>query len=498
MPRIEPELEIAIIGSGFSGIGTAIALLKRGWRKFAVLERAGELGGTWRDNHYPGCACDIPSILYSFSFEQWPHWSRMYPGQPEILAYLRHCAAKYGVDPFIRYRHAVQAMRFDEEHGFWRIETTQGPLTAKAVVSGMGALSEPQIPSIPGQDLVAGPAFHSAQWDHGVDLSGKSVAVIGTGASAIQFVPELAKQAARLYVFQRTPPWILPKADRPLGPLEAKVYAAAPLLQNAHRQALFWLNESRALGFVLDPNIMRRAQRLALRYLERAVPDAMLRAKLTPDYVIGCKRVLISNDYYPALTQPHVELITDGIARIASDGIITQSGRGVGADVIIYGTGFRTLEPLSCDVYGRAGRSLRAQWQTQGAQAHLGITAEGFPNLFFLMGPNTGLGHNSMIAMIEAQIGYTMQALSLMRAQGLACLEVRPQAQMASNARLQARIAKTVWQTGCRSWYIREDGHNATLWPGFVFQYQNRVRGLAVQDFRLDTQPPEKPSMAGT
>lgn len=488
MPSHEPELDVAIIGSGFSGIGMAIALLKQGWRKFAVLERAGDLGGTWRDNHYPGCACDIPSILYSYSFEQSPRWSRMYPQQPEILSYLRHCAEKYGVSPFIRFGHAVRAMRFDEAAGFWRIETSQGPITARALVSGMGALSEPQLPSFPGQEGFAGPAFHTAVWDHSVDLTGKNVAVIGSGASAIQCVPEVAKLAARLSVFQRTPPWILPKADRPLGPREAKIYAALPMVQHAHREALFWLNESRALGFIVDPKIMVRAQKLALRFLERAVPDAALRAKLTPNYIMGCKRILISNDYYAALGQSHVEVITDAISAITPREIVTQTGQRVPIDVLIYATGFKTVEPLSCEVYGRGGRSLRGEWQAQGAQAHLGLTAEGFPNLFFLMGPNTGLGHNSMVAMIEAQINYAMQGLALMRAKGLASLEVRADAQQQSNARLQARISKTVWQTGCRSWYVREDGRNATLWPGFVFQYQNRVRALDPADFHLARQ----------
>lgn len=479
----EPDLDVAIIGSGFSGIGMAIALLKHGWRKFVVLERASDLGGTWRDNHYPGCACDIPSILYSYSFEQSPRWTRTYPQQPEILSYLRHCAEKYGIGPYIRFEHGVRAMRFDEGRGFWRIESAQGEITARAVVSGMGALSEPKFPAYPGQERFSGPAFHSANWDHGVDLAGKAVAVIGSGASAIQFVPEVAKVAARVHLFQRTPPWILPKADRPIEPREAKLYASLPFVQNAHRQALFWLNESRALGFVVDPKIMRRAQRLALRYLARAVPDAALRAKLTPDYIMGCKRILISNDYYPAMMRPNVDLITEGIGEIGPGEIAIQTGRSVPADVLIYATGFKTQEPLTCEIFGRAGRSLRAQWQAHGAQAHLGMCAEGFPNLFFLMGPNTGLGHNSMVAMIEAQIRYAMQGLALMRAQNMASLEVRPAVQEGSNARLQARIAKTVWQTGCRSWYVRADGHNATLWPGFVFQYQSRVRRLDPADF---------------
>lgn len=480
----EPDLDVAIIGAGFSGIGMGIALLKHGWSKFEVLERAAGLGGTWRDNHYPGCACDIPSILYSYSFEQSPRWSRMYPRQPEILSYLMHCAEKYGVSPYFRFRHGVRAMRFDEAKAFWRIETDQGEIKARAVVSGMGALSEPLIPAIPGQERFAGPAFHSAHWDHGVDLAGKTVAVIGTGASSIQFVPELAKIAGRVLVFQRTPPWILPKADRPLGPMETKIYAAVPMVQRAHREALFWLNESRALGFVVDPKIMMRAQRLALRFMQRAVPDAVLRAKLTPNYIIGCKRILISNTYYPTMMQPHVEVITEGIGEIASREIVTQAGRRVGADAIIYGTGFKTLEPLSCDVYGRDGRSLRDEWQKHGAEAHLGLSSAGFPNLFFLMGPNTGLGHNSMVAMIEAQIGYAMQGLARMRAKGLASLEVRQEAQQQSNVRLQSRIARTVWQSGCRSWYVREDGRNTTLWPGFVFQYQNQVRRFDAADFQ--------------
>ena len=478
-----PALEVAIIGAGFGGLGAAIRLKQEGRQSFAVFEKAGEVGGTWRDNRYPGCACDIPSILYSFSFEQWPHWTRHYPTQPEILDYLKRCADKHGIRPHIRFHTPVSSARFDAAEDLWRLETGAGPVTARCVIVATGPLSKAAWPDIPGRERFQGVRMHSAEWDHGVALEGKRIAVIGTGASAIQFVPQIAPKAARLSLFQRTPPWIMPKRDRPLSRLEHMVFAAAPPVQDLVRKGLFWGHEARAIGFVVNPTLMRRAEAVARRHIERQIADPALRAKVTPDYTLGCKRVLISNDYYPALRLPQVELVTQRIARIEESGVHLEGGRLIEADVLICGTGFQAVEPLHGDFYGLGGRSLRQEWHERGAEAHLGVVAEGYPNLFFLLGPNTGLGHNSVVLMEEAQIEYALEAMALMRKEGRTRLQVRAEAQRAYNEEIQARIARTVWQSGCRSWYLREDGKNVTLWPGFVFQYLQRMRRVQTGDF---------------
>lgn len=478
MSQQGPELEVAVIGAGFGGLGMAIRLLQQGVTRFQVFEKAGEVGGTWRDNRYPGCACDIPSILYSFSFEQWPHWSRYYPSQPEILAYLKHCADTYGLRPHIRFETPLASARFDEAGDFWRLVTPKGEVTARSVVAATGPLSKAAWPDIPGLARFAGVRMHSAEWNDAVSLEGKRVAVIGTGASAIQFVPQIAPQTASLTVFQRTAPWILPKRDRPLSGLEHTLFAAAPILQDLVRKGMFWGHEARAMGFVLDPKLMRRAEQMARRHMEAQVWDGQMRQRLTPDYTLGCKRVLISNDYYPALMLPHVELVTEAIAGVEEAGVRLQSGRLIAADVLICGTGFQTVEPLHADFFGLGGRSLAQDWREQGAEAYLGVMAAGYPNLFFLLGPNSGLGHNSVVLMAEGQIGWALQALAWMRREGRTRLAIRPELQAQFNTEIQDRIAKTVWQSGCKSWYLREDGKNVTLWPGFVFQYLNRVRRL--------------------
>jgi cation diffusion facilitator CzcD-associated flavoprotein CzcO len=472
------DVDVVIIGAGFSGLGMAIALLKAGRRSFAVLERAESVGGTWRDNTYPGCACDIPSHLYSFSFEQNPGWSRMYPPQGEIRAYLERVVQRYGLAPFLRFGRNVKSMAYDEAAGLWRVASDDGEtVTARVVVSGMGGLSNPAWPSIPGLESFKGPSFHSAQWDHGVDLAGKRIAVIGTGASAIQFVPQIAPEAAQLYVFQRTPPWVVPKLDRPMRGWEKALFRALPFTQTWFRRAIYCIAESRAAGFIKQPDRLKKAQALALKYLHGAVADPALRARLTPDYVMGCKRILISNDYYPAIVRENVELVTDPIDHVTEDAIVTRDGETREVDVIIHGTGFAAMDPLyRVEVRGVGGRTLSQDW-AHGPQAYLGLTVAGYPNLFFLMGPNTGLGHNSMIYMIESQIRYVMDALEVMQRKGARAMALKAPVEAAFNAELQQTIAGSVWNSGgCKSWYLNAEGRNVSLWPGFTFVYRRRTR----------------------
>ena len=473
----QPELDVAIIGTGFSGLGMAIALLKADRRSFVLLERADTIGGTWRDNTYPGCACDIPSHLYSFSFAPKADWSRMYPPQPEIRAYLDAVADRFGVRPFIRFGRTVTAMTWDEEGRFWTVATADGQeLTARVVASGMGGLSNPALPQLKGIERFKGVAFHSARWDHGADLTGKRIAVIGTGASAIQFVPQIAPDAARLHLFQRTPPWVVPKADRPMRPWEQRLFKRLPFAQNLLRRGIYCGLEVRAPLFGA-PARLKAMQKLAIRYLDSVIADEALRARLTPDYVMGCKRILISNDYYPTLNRPNVELVTDAIAEVDESGIVTADGRRREVDAIVYGTGFAAMDPLyRVEVRGEQGRRLADDW-AHGAEAYLGLTVAGYPNLFFLMGPNTGLGHNSMIYMIESQIRYVMDAIRLMERMGVVAMDVRAPSQAAFNAELQHRIAHSVWNAGgCKSWYLNAEGRNVSLWPGFTFTYRSKTR----------------------
>ncbi|MDB5454648.1 MAG: 4-hydroxyacetophenone monooxygenase [Caulobacter sp.] len=475
-----PDVDVAILGSGFSGIGMAIALLKAGRKSFVILEKAASVGGTWRDNTYPGCACDVPSHLYSFSFEPNPDWSRMYPTQPEIRAYLERVTDKYALRPSMRFGRTVTNLDFDAAAGLWRVKSEDGQtLTARVVVSGMGGLSRPVTPHLPGIESFQGKTFHSADWDHAHDLIGQRVAVIGTGASAIQFVPQIAPKLAQLHLFQRTPPWIAPKLDRPMKPWEKRLFAALPAAQSLLRGAIYCRMESRAVGFTLKPAILAKAQQLLVKFIAASIPDPALRAKLTPHYTMGCKRILISNDYYPALNRDNVELVTEGIERVTAHGIVTRDGVERPVDTIIYGTGFAATDALSpTQVRGVGGRHLNAEWAA-GAQAYLGVTVAGYPNFFLLMGPNTGLGHNSIIYMIESQIRYVMDALAQMDRRGAALMAPRQDAQDLFNATIQRRVATSVWNSGgCKSWYLTAEGRNTTIWPGFTFEYRRKTKAV--------------------
>lgn len=467
---------VIIIGTGFAGLGMAARLKRAGMDDFLILERAGDVGGTWRDNTYPGCACDVPSVLYSFSFAPNSEWSNTYSPQPEIWSYLQRVATEEGLLPHIRFDRTVEGARWDEDRRVWIVETTNGSYEGQVLIAGLGPLSEPSLPDIEGIDAFAGTVFHSARWDHHHDLTGKDVAVIGTGASAIQFVPAIQPQVAHLTLFQRTPAWVMHRTARPIRRFERFAFRHIPGAQRLSRAAVYALRELTAIGFTRRPSILKRGEKLARAHLHAQVPDPDLRAKLTPDYTLGCKRVLLSNDYYPALTQPNVDVETAGIARITPTSIITTDGTEVPADTIILGTGFHVTDiPAAHSIWGRDGVKLADQW-SESAAAYLGTTVDNFPNLFFLVGPNTGLGHSSIVYMIESQVTYVLDALRTMDRLGASTIEVRPEALAAYNEDIQAKVAGTVWNTGgCQSWYLDKQGRNTSLWPDFTFVFRRKT-----------------------
>jgi cation diffusion facilitator CzcD-associated flavoprotein CzcO len=477
-------LDAIVVGAGFSGIAAGVKLREAGFSDFVILEKAEGVGGTWRHNTYPGAACDIPSHLYSYSFAPNPKWSRAYGEQAEILAYLERCADTFGLRPHMRFRHAVKAASFDEITGVWTVKTDRGDFVARAVLLGNGALHLPSLPDVKGLNSFKGETFHSARWNHGYDLRGKRVAVIGTGASAIQFVPKIAPLVNQLDVFQRTPPWIVPKRDREIGEREKWAFEHVPGAHLARRTALYWLMESRVIGFAYAPKLLTFAEKLVLKNLESQVPDPVLRAKLTPNYRLGCKRVLISNEYYGAVQRPNVNVVTDGISEVTATGVRTLDGREREVDAIICGTGFKVSEYLSSiEIRGRDGVELNAAW-SKSLRNYLGITVSGFPNLFLLMGPNTGLGHNSMIFMIEAQAKYAVKALEAMRRERLAFIDVKPDVEAKFRDELAAKMKNTVWMSGCQSWYQTANGE-VFLWPSATVDYWRRTRAVSLGDYEV-------------
>jgi cation diffusion facilitator CzcD-associated flavoprotein CzcO len=479
------DVGVAIVGSGFGGLGAAIRLKQEGREDFVVFERAGEVGGTWRDNSYPGCACDVQSHLYSFSFAPNPGWTRKFSPQPEIWEYLKRCARDFGVLPHIRFREEVRGAAWDEDAQRWRVETSRGTYAASALVLASGALSEPSLPALRGLERFEGKVFHSARWAHEYDLGGRRVAVVGTGASAVQFVPEIQPRVARLDLYQRTPPWVVPRRDRAHGERERRLFRRFPLAQRAARSAIYLFREVFLLGF-RHLWLAGRIEALARRHLEKSVRDPALRAKLTPDYRIGCKRVLISNDYLPALTRPNVEVVTEGIREVRERSIVDRAGVERPADAIIFGTGFRVTDPpLAKHLRGRGGRTLSEVWMGS-PRAHAGTTVAGFPNFFILMGPNTGLGHNSVVYMMEAQIEHLLAALGHLRRSGASAIEPRAEAQAAYVAEVQRRMEGTVWVAGgCASWYLDSTGRNSTLWPDFSWRFRRRVSRLDPDEYVL-------------
>lgn len=484
---------VTIIGSGFGGLGMAIALRKAGIEDITVFEKADDLGGCWRENTYPGAACDVPSHLYSYSFEPKSDWSRRFAPQREILDYLRHCATKYDVLRHIRFRSEVAGARFDAEGNRWDVRLADGTVhLTDVLVSACGQLSRPAWPRIPGIESFEGEIFHSANWNHEYDLDGKDVAVIGTGASAIQFVPQIAPRVHQLRLFQRGAAHVLPKVDYPYPAAVLAAFARVPALQRLSRWFTYWTFEARAIAFTRVPRLMAAVDLRFRRHLRRGVEDAGVRARLTPTDPIGCKRILLSSDFYDAVTRPNVEVVTDAIATVTPDGLVTGDGTRHRVDAIILGTGFAATDFLApMHITGLDGRELREQW-AEGAEAHLGMTVSGFPNLFLLYGPNTNLGHSSIVFMLESQIRYVMQAVGRLSGGEVRRLDVRAESQRESNAVVQRRISATVWDRGCTSWYTTDSGRNTNNWPGFTFAYRLATRRLRDADF--ESQPPAQRS----
>ena len=466
-----PVHDVLIVGAGISGIGLAIKLQEAGITNVVILEKAADLGGTWRDNTYPGCACDVPSALYSYSFAQKPDWTRAFAGQAEILDYVRDTAQRYGVPSYIRFNQGVERAQWREERNLWEVQTADTLYLARTVVACSGYLHEPVIPDIPGLDSFTGKLFHSSRWDHQHDLTGERVAVIGTGASAIQFVPEIQPKVQQLTLFQRTPQWVLPKPDHSIPKVEENFFRL-PFTLNAWRKMLYGGFETFGIGF-RRPAMLRQTQKLGLAHLKVAIKDPELRAKLTPDYTLGCKRVLLSNNYYPALNQPNVDVFHTGLKEVRGNTLVGHDGSECEVDTIILGTGFFVTEPPIADhIFNDAGDSLRDMWR-DGMQAYRGTTIAGLPNAFMVLGPNLGIGHNSAFIVIEAQIRYIVSSLTTMREKQLARIEVKEDVQQRYNLKVQKDLQGTVWNTGgCSSYYLDKNGFNSVGFPWSTLEMQ--------------------------
>jgi cation diffusion facilitator CzcD-associated flavoprotein CzcO len=476
---------VVVIGAGFGGIGLGIKLKAAGLDDFVILEKSDSVGGVWRENRYPGAACDVPSHLYSFSFEPRADWPRKYADQADILDYLIHCARQYGLEPHIRFGAEVSEARWEETANHWIVRTRRGAVfEAQALVTATGQLSKPVIPALPGLADFAGPAFHSAQWRSDVHLAGKRIAVIGTGASAIQFVPAIAPLADRLTVFQRSAAYVLPKPDKVYPGWQRALYRHIPGALRLSRLLQYLNHEVTAFAFVAFPSALKVKRPAFRRHLRKGVVDPDVRARLVPDYRIGCKRILLSNDYFQAFDRPNVELVTTSIRQIRADAIITTDGTERKIDCIIFGTGFAATDFLvPMKVSGVHGQDLHQAWRN-GAEAYLGMTVTGFPNFFMLYGPNTNLSHNSIVFMLESQIRYIVACLRRLRG-GARSIAVKPDVQQRFNARIRQRLENTVWAKGCTSWYLTADGRNTTNWPGYTFEFRLKTRAPNWQDYAI-------------
>lgn len=474
---------ITIIGAGFGGLGAAVELTRAGWTDVTILEKADGVGGVWRENTYPGAACDVPSSLYSWSFAPNPRWPHRYSRQPDILAYIERTARETGVHDLVRTGVEVASAAYDDQDRTWTLTTTTGEtLVTDVLVTAMGQLSRPAVPDLPGRETFAGPAFHSAEWDHAIDLTGKRVAVLGTGASAIQFVPEIAERTAHVTVFQRSAPYVVPKPDREYTRLHTRAFDRFPRTQHLGREGVWRLTEAFNKALIED-TWLKKVVRTAWRaQLHRQVRDPELRAKLVPEDPFGCKRVLFSNAWYPALARPDVDVVTTGVTEVLPHGVRDADGTEHEADVIIYGTGFAAtdfLAPLT--VTGSGGADLREVW-AEGAHAYLGMCVPGFPNLFMVYGPNTNLGGSSIITMLEAAAGAVTTLLRHADAAGDRAVEVRPEAEAAYDGEVQERLARSVWAS-CHNWYHQDGGRISTNWPGQVEEYLRRCAEIDTGDF---------------
>lgn len=479
--------DVLIVGAGISGIGAGIRLLKEGFTDFVILEKAADLGGTWRDNTYPGCECDVPSALYSYSFAQKPDWSRNFAGQAEILDYVRDTAEKYGISPYIRFKQAVERAQWDEAAGYWVVKAGRKTYYARTTIACGGYLHEPIMPNIPGLKNFKGKLFHSSRWDHAHNLADERVAVIGTGASAIQFVPKIQPQVKSLAIFQRTAQWVLPKPNRRNEGLKKRALGQA-LLLNLWRKMLYGGFESFGIGF-RKPALLRQFQKIGVAHLKRKVADPVLRAKLTPDYTLGCKRVLMSNHYYPALCKPNVDLFATGVKEVRGNVVVGSDGSEAEVDTIILGTGFHVTEqPIAELIFNAKGQSLSQAWAGR-MQAYRGTTIAGFPNSFMVLGPNLGIGHNSAFVVIEAQLDYIMSALTTMREKQIARFEVRAEVQDRFNAEVQKDLQSTVWNTGgCSSYYLDKNGINSIGFPWSTLKMRELLSSFDEGSYYTETQ----------
>ncbi|RYF90483.1 MAG: NAD(P)/FAD-dependent oxidoreductase [Caulobacteraceae bacterium] len=477
-------MDAIIIGAGFGGLCAAIKLKEAGFDRLVVLEKADRIGGTWRDNTYPGACCDVPSRLYSYSFALNPHWTRAYSGHAEIRQYMEDVAARFGVRDRFRFNTEVARADWNAAAGLWTVTLTSGEtLSAPVLVSGLGQLNRPSFANIPGRETFQGDSWHSARWNHGVDLAGKTVGCIGAGASAIQYIPELVKTAGKVVVFQRTPNYVVPRLDKATSPGQRALFAAFPVIDRVLRWVIWKAMDMRFQAFKQGTKAATDFRKVAMDYLEATVADPVLRAKLTPDYPIGCKRVLVSDDYYQAMVQPNVELVTEDVKAITPAGVRTGDGAEHPCDVLVFGTGFETtdfLAPLA--IHGENGLSMDDAWK-DGAEAYYGVTVAGFPNLFLLYGPNTNLGHNSIILMIEAQVGYVVEALKALKARGAKALTVKPEAQARFNTRLQSDLQDTAWAGACSSWYKTASGKITNNWSGDTATYIKAMRQPVLSDY---------------
>lgn len=481
------KTQIAIIGAGFGGLAMAIRLLLANIHDFIILEKADDVGGTWRENQYPGAACDVQSHMYSLSFAPKTDWSKRYAEAPEIFDYIQDLITGYNLKKYIKFNQEVVTTKYDEQALNWKLDLKDGTqIEAQFIVFASGPLHVAQIPKIKGIEKFKGKVFHSSHWDHDYNLNDKSVASIGTGGSAIQYIPEIAPKVKQLYVLQRTPAWVIPRDERAYNPLDKKLFNRFEWFRKLHRARLYWSNESRVVPIV-KPQIMKYGQKLAEAFIKFQIKDKELAKKLTPDYVMGCKRILISNKYFPTFNRQNVDLVTDGIQELTENSIITKDGKERQIDCLIYGTGFITdpriyLKSFAC--YGAQGLELKEAWK-EGAESYYGVTTKGFPNLFQLLGPNTVLGHNSVIFMIESQVNYILQLIQLVNKTQTQAIVVREDVQNQFNDAVQKKMQGTVWQSGCVSWYQQDGGKNFALWPTYTWKYWLETRKINPSDYQL-------------
>ena len=476
---------VVIVGAGFAGIGAAIQLQKAGI-DFLILEKSSEIGGVWRDNHYPDCGCDVPSALYSYSFAPNPRWSRFFAKQQEIKQYTHDTAQRFGLRPHLRLNTELLEASWQTSDKCWCLKTSTGEIRAPFVIMACGPMHVPILPNIPGLEGFKGPRFHSSQWDHGYDMQGQRVAVIGSGASAIQFVPKIQPLVKRLALFQRTPPWVLPKMDGPISQRWQRAFEKFPVLQKMLRQALYLqfelLNSALNHAFVL-----RRLERVGVKNIQRSILDPQLQARVTPDFSIGCKRILLSNTWYRALGKSNVDLAC-GIERIEGNSLVDHEGRSFEVDAIVFATGFEVANPpIAQRIVGKSGHRLAVKWQGS-PEAYLGTMAPDCPNLFLTFGPNL-YSFTSAFVTLEAQLSFIVSAVQTARQDKLSSIEVKPECLVQFNQQVQSSLQRTVWNSGCSSYFLDKNGRNSTNWPWTTFRMRRQLSRFVVADFQVEHAP---------